>query len=327
MLSVLSLSLIACAPLSDSKNPPASKYTVTFPYIGPNELTFSITSELEGEVEFTFGISAAATTTLPAQPGKGYITRTLTKDVSREVFMAHLNTIPDDLSTLTAEHFLKENTTYYLNIYRGRELASQESFTTAKFATLPVLERRQGANNVGIHSWDQYFPSTGLIADTQGKTVSTPKTSTDRDTLQKIEVKKEEYLILPMRVVVPIWAEPSPITSAEEVEIYLFHAKAFNGASFGQYETIFSYFKGGLAPKITDGSGMNSKAVCLETGQTKSVNFDAYLSCIITIPTSDPASENNFDSTGNLQLELSIQFNAGEYIGTQQIQNVRLITR
>ncbi|WGK70111.1 hypothetical protein P0082_04425 [Candidatus Haliotispira prima] len=297
---------------------------MTFPYIGANELTFSITSELEGEVEFTFGISASNTTTLPAQLGKGYIQRTLTKDVSREVFMAHLNTIPDDINTLTAGHFLKENTTYYLNIYRGREFASQKSFTTAKFVTLSTPERRQGANNVGIHSWDQYFPSNGSIVDTLGNTISTPRTSTEFTSPKKIEVKKEEYLILPIRLVIPIFAEPSPFISTEEAEIYLLEIKVLNTIS--AYETIFSYFTATNPFTIGDGDAMNSKTICLETDQTKSVNFNAYLSCIITIPTFDPAAENNFINS-ELTLEFSNQFNAADYIATQVIKNVKLITR
>ncbi|WGK68052.1 hypothetical protein P0082_06105 [Candidatus Haliotispira prima] len=317
--------MAACAPLSDTKDPPASKYTVTFPYIGPNELTFSITSQLEGEVEFTFGISASDTTTLPAQLGKGYIKRTLTKGIGREVFMAHLDTIPEDLSTLTADHLLKENTTYYLHIYRGTESVLQKSFTTAKFTTLSTLERRQGANNLGIHSWDQYFPSNGSIVDTLGNTLSTPKTSTENSSPKKIEVKKEEYLIFPMRYVIPIFAEPSPFTSAEELEIYLFQVKAFTDTN--SYETVFSYFPGINPPRLMDGSGMNSTTICLEINQTKSVNFDAYFSCIITIPTSDPATEDNFGSTGNLILEFTNQLNTANYIGTQPIQNVQLITK
>ncbi|WGK69338.1 hypothetical protein P0082_00335 [Candidatus Haliotispira prima] len=325
LLSVLGLSMLGCAPLSESKNPPASKYTVTFPYVGPNELTFSLISELEGEVEFTFGISAAATTTLPAQLGKGYIKRTLTKGVGREVFMAHLNTIPDDISTLAADHLLKENTTYYLNIYQGRESVLQKSFTTAKFATLPTLERRQGANNIGIHSWDQYFPSNGNMVITGGRTVSTPETSTEAGSRKKIEVKKEEYLILPIRVVIPILAEPSPISSAEEAEIFLLQVKVFNG---DLYDTVSSYLNYTNPPLITDGNALNSKTICLETSQTKSANFDAYISCITTIPTFDPAiSSNNFDSTGLLGLELTIQLNASKYIGTQPVQNVQLITQ
>ncbi|WGK69722.1 hypothetical protein P0082_02340 [Candidatus Haliotispira prima] len=275
-------------------------------------------------MEFTFGISAAVTTTLPAQLGKGYIKRTLTKGVGREVFMAHLNTIPDDLNTLTADHFMKENTTYYLHIYQGRELASQKSFTTAKFTTLSTSERRQGANNIGIHSRDEYFPSNGAVIATGRGTVSTPKTSTEVSSPKKIEVKKEEYLILPMRVVVPILAEPSLITSAEESEIFLFQAKAFNGN--GQ-EPIFSYLGITNPPTIGDNStGMNSTTICLEISQTKSVNFDAYLSCIITIPISDPAAEDNF-TTGNLMLEFTNQLNAAKYIGTQSVANVQLITR
>ncbi|WGK69721.1 hypothetical protein P0082_02335 [Candidatus Haliotispira prima] len=238
--------------------------------------------------------------------------------------MAHLNTIPDDLNMLTADHLLKENTTYYLNIYQGRESVLQKSFTTAKFATLSTLERRQGANNIGIHSWDQYFPSNGAVRATGRGTVSTPKTSTEKISLKSIEVKKGEYLIFPIRVVIPILAEPSPITSAEEAEIYLFQVKAFNG---GGYEPIFSYFTGTNPPTIGDNStGMNSTTICLETSQTKSVNFDAYLSCIITIPISDPATEDNF-TTGNLDLELVSQLNAAKYIGKQIVINVQLMTR
>ncbi|WGK69500.1 hypothetical protein P0082_01170 [Candidatus Haliotispira prima] len=316
--------MLGCAPLDTSDPPAVSQYTVSFPYIGPNELTLSVTSRLEGEVEFTFGISASTTTTLPAQLGKGYIKRTLAKDVSREVFMAHLNTIPDDINTLTASHLLKENTTYYLRIYRGRELILQKSFTTAKFTTLSTLERRQGANNIGIHSRDQYFPSNGSLTDTGGPTLSTPKTSTGEDTPKKIEVKKEEYLVLPMRAVIAVFAEPPPITSAEEAEIYLFQAKAFNGTFF---ETVFSYARAVNPPAIQDGNGMNSKTICLETGQSKSVNFDAYLSCIITIPTFDPASEDNFNTNGQLLLEINNQLNSSRYIGVQTVQNVKLITR
>ncbi|WGK69910.1 hypothetical protein P0082_03365 [Candidatus Haliotispira prima] len=284
-------------------------------------MTFSVTSPLEGEQEFTFAVSASQTTTLPAQLGKGYIKRTLTKSVGREVFMAHLNTIPDDINTLTADHFMKENTTYYLHIYRGRDLVSQKSFTTAKFTTLSTLERRQGANNVGIHSWDQYFPSNGNIitSSTGGSTVSTPKTSIEESSPKKIEVKKEEYLILPMRVVVPILAEPSPITSTEETEIYLFQVKVSSG------KPIFSYFNDSNPPIIADGDVMNSTTICLETSQTKSVNFDAYLSCIITIPTSNPAAQNSF-ANGELGLEFIIQLNAGTYLGAQKVINVKLIT-
>ncbi|WGK68044.1 hypothetical protein P0082_06055 [Candidatus Haliotispira prima] len=282
----------------------------------------SITSQLVGEVEFTFGISASETTTLPARLGKGYIKRTLTKGVGREVFMAHLNTIPDDLNTLTADHLLQENTTYYLNIYQGTESVLQKSFTTAKFTTLSTLERRQGANNVGIHSWDQYFPSNGSIVDTLGNTVSTPRTSTKHNSPKKIEVKKGEYLILPMRLVIPIFAEPSPFTSAEDAEIYLFQVKTFNNT---RYETVYSHLNIN-PPLITDGPGMNSKTICLET-KRKSANFDAYLSCIITIPTYDPATEDNFGSTGNLNLEFTNQLNAAKYIGTHTIQNVQLITK
>ncbi|WGK70188.1 hypothetical protein P0082_04830 [Candidatus Haliotispira prima] len=318
------MSLLSCAPLSDS-TPAASEYMLSFPYVGPNELTFSITSELEGEVELTFGISAAITTTLPAQLGKGYIKRTLTKGISREVFMAHLNTIPEDLKTLTAEHFMKENTTYYLNIYRGRELKSQKSFTTAKFTTLSTVERRQGANNIGIHSRDQYFPSNGdMRAAADRSIVSTPRTRTEESSPKKMEVKKEEYLILPMRAVIPILAEPSVIKSAEETEIYVFQVKAFESTSF---RTVFTYWRNANSPLITDGDALNSTTVCLETGQTKSVNFDAYLSCMIAIPTSDPAAENAFNSTGNLILEFVHQLNTAEYAGTQKIQNVQLITK
>ncbi|WGK70189.1 hypothetical protein P0082_04835 [Candidatus Haliotispira prima] len=274
-------------------------------------------------MEFTCGISASGTGTLPAQLGKGYIKRTLTKGVSREVFMAHLNTIPDDLKTLTAEHFMKENTTYYLNIYRGRESVSQKSFTTAKFTTLSTLERRQGANNVGIHSRDQYFPSNGNVIAINRGSVSTPKTSTEESSPKKIEVKKEEYLILPMRAVIPILAEPSPITSTEEVAIFLFQVKAFNGVSF---ESVYTHLNTNTLV-AADGDAVNSRIICLETTKTKSVNFDAYLSCIITIPTSDPAAENNFDSTGNFALELTNQLNAGKYIGTETIKNIQLITK
>ncbi|WGK69915.1 hypothetical protein P0082_03390 [Candidatus Haliotispira prima] len=283
-------------------------------------MTFSVTSPLEGEQEFTFAVSASQTTTLPAQLGKGYIKRTLTKGLDREVFMAHLNTMPDDINTLTAEHFMKEDTTYYLHIYRGRDLVSQKSFTTAKFTTLSTLERRQGASNVGIHSWDQYFPSNGDMVATDGTTISTPKTSTEESSPKKIEVKKEEYLVLPMRAVVPILPELSPITSTEETEIYLFLVKASNG------DPVFSYFNASNPPLIADGNGMNSTTICLETSQTKSVNFDAYLSCIITIPTSDPATENDF-ANGELGFNFVIQLNTGDYIGTHQVRNVKLITQ
>ncbi|WGK69916.1 hypothetical protein P0082_03395 [Candidatus Haliotispira prima] len=313
------MSLLACVPLSDS-TPAAPQYTVSFPYIGPNELTFSVTSPLEGEQEFTFGVSASQTTTLPTQLGKGYIKRTLTKGIGREVFMAHLNTMPDDINTLTAEHFMKEDTTYYLHMYRGRDLVSQKSFTTAKFTTLSTLERRQGANNVGIHSWDQYFPSNGAIIATGRGTVSTPETHTEEGSPKKIEVKKEEYLVLPIRVVVPILAEPSPITSTEETEIYVFQVKVSNG------DPIFSYFNGSNPPLSVDSPGINSTTICLETSQTKSVNFDVYLSCTITIPTFNSVAENNF-ANGELGLELIIQLNAANYIGTQNVKNVKLITQ
>ncbi|WGK69868.1 hypothetical protein P0082_03140 [Candidatus Haliotispira prima] len=311
--------MLACTPLSDSKDdPPTPKYTVvTFPYIGANELTFSITSELEGEVEFTFGISASNTTTLPAQLGKGYIKRTLTKDVSREIFMAHLNTIPDDISTLTADHLLKENTTYYLHIYRGRELASQESFTTAKFATLPVLERRQGANNVGIHSWDQYYQSNGRVIGPDSNTVFIPKTSTEISSPKKIEVKETEYLILPMRVAFPIFPEPSPVPSSEEVNFHFIQTKADHK---GTFEIVFTFFQGTEA----DGPG-NTKTVFLER-KTSSTNFDVYFSAITAILPSDPVSKKYFLGD-RLKMEYHLQYNAGEYTGTQTIQNVQLITR
>ncbi|WGK69744.1 hypothetical protein P0082_02450 [Candidatus Haliotispira prima] len=318
MLPVLSLSLLACAPLSDSKDPPAVKYAVTFPYIGPNELTFSITSPLGGESEFTFGISAAATTTLPAQLGRGYIKRTLTKGVSREVFMAHLHTIPDDISTLTAEHLLKENTTYYLNIYRGRELASQKSFTTAKFATLSSLERRQGSNNIGIHSWDQYFHSNGAVKDSGGNTASTPRTSTEKHSPKKIEVKEEEYLILPMRFTFPILAEPSPITSSEEVKLLLIQAQANNN---GTFEIVFTYYAGAVG----EGPGGNTKTVFLER-KMKSTDFDVYFSAIIAMSPSDPENKKYFFPNG-LDMEYSAQYNSANYFSTQTIQNVQLITK
>ncbi|WGK69917.1 hypothetical protein P0082_03400 [Candidatus Haliotispira prima] len=285
-------------------------------------MTFSVTSPLEGEQEFTFAVSALQTTSLPAQLGKGYIKRTLTKDVGREVFMAHLNTMPDDINTLTANHFMKENTTYYLHMYRGRDLVSRKSFTTAKFTTLSTLERRQGANNVGIHSWDQYFPSNGKVIGTDRGTLSTPKTSTEESSPKKIEVKKEEYLVLPMRAVVPILAEPSPITSTEETEIYLFQVKVLDVLNGG--DPIFTYFNGSNPPVIGDGNVINSTTICLETSQTKSVNFDAYLSCIITIPTSDPAVENSFVN-GEFGLEFVNQLNAANYIGIQKVINVKLI--
>ncbi|WGK68065.1 hypothetical protein P0082_06170 [Candidatus Haliotispira prima] len=290
---------------------------MTFPYIGANELTFSITSELEGEVEFTFGISAAATATLPAQLGKGYIKRTLTKDVSREVFMAHLNTIPDDISTLTADHLLKENTTYYLHIYRGRELASQKSFTTAKFATLPSLERRQGANNVGIYSWDQYFHSNGHFTDDNSNTVGIPRTSTEISSPKKIEVKEEEYLVLPIRVAYPLFLEPLPVTSAEEVNLHLIQAKANNK---GTFETVFTFFQGTEAEGTT-----NAKTVFLER-KIKSTNFDIYFSAIIAMAPSDPVTKKYFFPDG-LDMDYNIRYNTGTYIGTQTIQNVELITR
>ncbi|WGK70190.1 hypothetical protein P0082_04840 [Candidatus Haliotispira prima] len=289
---------------------------MTFPYIGVNELTFSITSELEGEVEFTFGISASGTTTLPAQLGKGYIKRTLTKDVGREVFMAHLNTIPDDISTLTAEHFLKENTTYYLNIYRGRELATQKSFRTAKFATLPTLERRQGANNIGIHSRDQYFPSNGDLKSA-GNRISTPKTSTEKHSPKKIEVKEEEYLILPIRVTFPILAEPSPVSSSEEMELHLIQAQTNDR---GVFKVIFTFFSG------AEGGGPgNTKTIFLER-KTKSTNFDVYFSAIIAMSPSDPVTQNYFLPNG-LDMEYNTQYNKATYIGVQTVQNVQLITK
>ncbi|WGK69994.1 hypothetical protein P0082_03805 [Candidatus Haliotispira prima] len=311
--------MLACAPISDdSKNPPAPKYTaVTFPYIGANELTFSITSELEGEVEFTFGISAAATTRLPAQLGKGYIKRTLTKDVAREIFMAHLNTIPDDIGTLTADHLLKENTTYYLHIYRGRELAAQKSFTTAKFATLPTLERRQGANNIGIHSRDQYLSSNGQLRDSEGNIVGIPGTSTEKSSTKKIEVKAEEYLILPIRVAYPLFPEPSPVASSEEVNLYLIQSKALINNTF---ETVFTFFQEAEA-----GGTDNTKTVFLER-KTKSTNFDVYFSAIIAMSPSDPVTKRYFSGEG-LEMEYNIGYNAAKYIGTQKIRNVQLITQ
>ncbi|WGK70110.1 hypothetical protein P0082_04420 [Candidatus Haliotispira prima] len=289
---------------------------MTFPYIGANDLTFSITSELEGEVAFTFGISVSNTTTLPAQLGKGYIQRTLTKDVSREVFMAHLNTIPDDINTLTAEHFLKENTTYYLNIYRGREFASQKSFTTAKFATLSTLERRQGANNIGIHSWGQYFPSNGKTTNTDGDNVALPQTSTEISSPKKIEVKEKEYLILPIRVAFPILAEPSPVTSAEEVNLHLIQAKADDQ---GYFKIVFTFFSGNesLGPD-------NMNTIFLER-KTKSTNFDVYFSAVMAMSLSDPVTKNYFLGDG-LEMEYNIQYNQAAYIATQRIQNVQLIT-
>ncbi|WGK68407.1 hypothetical protein P0082_07915 [Candidatus Haliotispira prima] len=309
--------MAACTDPATSTTPePIPAPNVTFPYIGANELTFSITSELEGEVEFTFGISASVTTALPAQLGKGYIKRTLAKDVSREVFMAYLNTIPDDISTLTADHFLKENTTYYLNIYRGRELASQKSFTTAKFTTLPSLERRQGANNMGIHSWDQYFHSGATIKGS-GSTVSTPRTSTEVHSSKKIEVKEEEYLILPIRVTFPILAEPSPVTPSEEVNLHLIQVKANNNGSF---EIVFTYF----AEAEALGPG-KTKTLFLER-KTKSTNFDVYFSAVIAMSPSDSVIKNYFLPDG-LDMEYHIQYNSAEYIGTQKIQNVQLITR
>ncbi|WGK69940.1 hypothetical protein P0082_03515 [Candidatus Haliotispira prima] len=312
--------MASCAPLSDDSkdDPPTPKYTaVTFPYIGANELTFSITSELEGEIEFTFGISASNTTSLPAQLGKGYIKRTLTKDVGREVFMAHLNTIPDDISTLTADHLLKENTTYYLNIYRGRELASQKSFTTAKFATLPTLERRQEANNIGMHFRDQYSRSNGEITDTGTNTVGIPRTSTEISAPQKIEVKEEEYLILPTRVAFPIFPEPSPVTSSEEVNLHLVQVKARNSNTFN---IIFTFFGGSEAEGTT-----NAKTVFLER-KTKSTNFDVYFTAIMAILPSDPVSQKYFLGDG-LEIEHTVQYNLATYSGQQKIRNVQLITQ
>ncbi|WGK70419.1 hypothetical protein P0082_06025 [Candidatus Haliotispira prima] len=290
---------------------------MTFPYIGANELTFSITSELEGEVEFTFGISAAATTTLPAQLGKGYIKRTLTKDVSREVFMAHLNTIPDDISTLTADHLLKENTTYYLHIYRGRELASQKSFTTAKFATLPTLERRQQANNIGMHFRDQYSRSNGEITDPDTNTVGIPRTSTEISSPKKIEVKEEEYLILPTRVAFPIFPEPSPVTSSEEVNLHLVQFKVNNK---GTFHTVFTFFDGSEAEGTT-----NAKTVFLER-KTKSTNFDVYFSAITAMLPSDPVNKNYFLVDG-FETESTVQYNLATYSGYQTVRNVQLITQ
>ncbi|WGK68408.1 hypothetical protein P0082_07920 [Candidatus Haliotispira prima] len=290
---------------------------MTFPYIGANELTFSITSELEGEVEFTFGISASATTALPAQLGKGYIKRTLTKDVSREVFMAHLNTIPDDISTLTAEHLMKENTTYYLNIYQGRALAAQKSFTTAKFATLPALERRQGAGNVGIHTWDQYFPSNGQVKNSEGSTVSTPITSTEKSFPKKIEVKETEYLILPIRVTFPILAEPSPVSSSEEVTLHLIQVKVNYK---GKFTIVFTYF--GEA----DAEGpANTKTIFLER-KVRSTNFDVYFTAVMAMSPSDPVTKNYFIPDG-LEMDYNIQYNSAKYFGEQRIKNVQLITQ
>ncbi|WGK68403.1 hypothetical protein P0082_07895 [Candidatus Haliotispira prima] len=310
--------MLACVDPAKSSTPdPVPAPDVTFSYIGANELTFSVTGTTEGEVQFTFGISASKTTALPAQLGKGYIKRTLTKDVSREVFMAHLNTIPDDISTLTAEHFLKENTTYYLNIYQGRALAAQKSFTTAKFATLPALERRQGANNVGIHSWDQYFPSNGNITNTSGDKVTLPPTSTEISSPKKIEVKKDEYLILPIRVAFPILAEASPVTSAEEVNLHLAQARAYNDTGF--YDIVFTYFE-----EVEAEGQANTKTVFLER-KTKSTNFDVYFSAVIAMSPSDPVTKKYFLEDG-LEIEYNLQYNSADYTGGQTIRNVQLIT-
>ncbi|WGK68067.1 hypothetical protein P0082_06180 [Candidatus Haliotispira prima] len=268
-------------------------------------------------MEFTFGISISNTSTLPAQLGKGYIKRTLTKDVGREVFMAHLNTIPDDIGTLTADHLLKENTTYYLHIYRGRELALQKSFTTAKFATLPTVERRQGANNVGIHSWDQYFHSGGVFTDSNGNTVGIPRTSTETSSPKKIEVKEEEYLILPIRVAYPLFPEPLPVTSSEEVSFQFVQAKADNKKTF---ETVFTFFQG-----IEAVGTNNTKTVFLER-KTKSTNFDVYFSAIIAMSPSDPITKKYFLGD-KLGMVYNIRYNAAKFIGTQTIQNVQLITQ
>ncbi|WGK68405.1 hypothetical protein P0082_07905 [Candidatus Haliotispira prima] len=306
--------MLACVDPATSPTPdsvPAPD--VTFPYIGANELTFSVTGTTEGEVQFTFGISASKATTLPAQLGKGYIKRTLTKGVSREVFMAHLNTIPDDISTLTAEHFLKENTTYYLNIYQGRALAAQKSFTTAKFATLPALERRQGANNVGIHSWNQYFPSNGAVKNQGGNTVSTPKTGTEKSSPKKIEVKEAEYLILPIRVTFPILADPSPVSSSDEVNLHLIQAQTNNGGKI-----VFTFFSGAEAEGIE-----NTKTVFLER-KTKSTNFDVYFTAVMAMSPSDPRTQNYFLGD-ELEIEYNIQYNTATYFGTQAITNVKLI--
>ncbi|WGK68404.1 hypothetical protein P0082_07900 [Candidatus Haliotispira prima] len=307
--------MLACVDPAKSSTPdPVPAPDVTFPYIGANELTFSVTGTTEGEVQFTFGISASKATALPAQLGKGYIKRTLTKDVSRQVFMAHLNTIPDDISTLTVEHFLKENTTYYLNIYQGRALAAQKSFTTAKFATLPALERRQGANNVGIHSWDQYFPSNGAVQDERGNTISTPKTDTEISSSKKIEVKEAEYLILPIRVTFPILAEPSPVSSSDEVNLNLIQAQVKKGRNI-----VFTFFSGAEAEGVD-----NTKTVFLER-KTKSTNFDVYFTAVMAMSPSDPRTQNYFLGDG-LEIEYHLQYNSANYTGGQTIRNVQLIT-
>ncbi|WGK69866.1 hypothetical protein P0082_03120 [Candidatus Haliotispira prima] len=191
-------------------------------------------------------------------------------------------------------------------------MASQKSFTTAKFATLPVLERRQGTNNVSIHSRDQYFHYNAEITDPKGNTLGIPKTSTEISSPRKIEVKEAEYLILPMRVAFPIFPEPSPVTSSEEVELQLIQAKADKK---GTSEIIFTFFQG----TETDGPG-NTKTVFLER-KTRSTNFDVYVSAIISISTSESASKDYF-LEDRLNMEYNIHYNGGKYIDTQTIQNV-----
>ncbi|WGK68290.1 hypothetical protein P0082_07320 [Candidatus Haliotispira prima] len=169
-LSVLGLFLPACAPLSDSENPPAKlpdislSNTLYAPHFIYFEITVNKAIDTNLEVGFLIGTDAV----VPQNPenNQGYISRTFSSsNKKRQVFLFMHDTTgytnSDVENTFDSSDFLQVDTNYYLHIVNSSLTTSPQAFTTMSYETLNAIGNPVTALN-GLASTDP-VAITGII--------------------------------------------------------------------------------------------------------------------------------------------------------------------
>ncbi|WGK69115.1 hypothetical protein P0082_11625 [Candidatus Haliotispira prima] len=204
--------LSACAPLSETGDPPAAPSpteSVTVNYSGLHYVHFTVNDPNLSEdktVGFLITAKDSSLSKTEAEAKKGYITRKLTvAKKSRNVFMfLHEGTAYDlaggstdipfvagaaasDANFETSD-ILQENTAYKIRVYDGDNI-SEKTFTTKSFS----------AGDAGSEGPTAYMG--GLVAAIKAKIADSP-TDAERATAKaevslKIERKPEEIMLIP----------------------------------------------------------------------------------------------------------------------------------
>ncbi|WGK69086.1 hypothetical protein P0082_11475 [Candidatus Haliotispira prima] len=148
-MSVLSVILLGCAPLTDTKNPdssdpePKSDISISKALYAPHFIHFEMTvnKTITADLEVGFLISTAAA--VPQNPAskQGYISRTFSSSTPKRSLLLFMHdatayTDTDVENTFESSDFLQADTKYYLHIFNGSLTTESQAFTTMSYETL-----------------------------------------------------------------------------------------------------------------------------------------------------------------------------------------------